>query len=551
MATEVATLRAIEVPPTMNPSNDSFSPSQGDRSGAARLVQALRRHWILIIGMVVIAVGSAALLSYTTPKRYEASADILVSALAPDDQTFRGFSLIRATFGGADTTVTAARVLGSPEIARPANASLGKLAEGSSVIVRPLGQVSMVSIVATARDPFQAARVANGYARFSVAARTKEFQRELKALITRLKARADAIPAADRSGNYQYASLQQSIAELSGYLGSPDPTLRLLTEAEPPSAPVWPRPMFSMVGALFAALLLGGGIAALLEFASPRITREDDLLLDHRLPILARIPRLPTKVVNRYLSGQATLPRGAWKGYRTLRAVLATLGPGGSYPKTILLTSATPGDGKTTTAVNLAITLASSDLRVILVDGDMHRPMVATIFNVAANRDGFPRVLAKRATAESVLVPAPAHPHLRLLLTTNAPSGNLHANSERFREVLDELRPLADVIVIDAPPVPEVAEVLSMAAESDCVLVSIRLGHTRRDKLAELREMLSQRGIQPAGFVVTTREKLQRETEYDYPGNLPVTPRVADVTAPGTSSDIAGTRPRVIHSADR
>lgn len=535
----------------MSPITDSFSSGPGDSSGAIRLVQALRRHWLLIAMIAVIAVGSAAVLSYSTPKRYEASADILVSALAPDDEAFRGFTLIRATFGGADTTVTAARILGGPEIARAAMQSLGTVANEASVSVIPLGQVSIVAVVAKAHDPYQAAAVANRYAKYAVAARTKEFQSELATRIKRLKAQSEAIPVSERSGNFQYASLQQSIAALSGSVGTPDPTLRLLTEAEPPGSPVWPRPVFSIVAALFAALLLGGGIAALLEFASPRITREDDLLLGHRLPILARIPRLPTRVVHGYLSGRAQLPRGAWKGYRTLRAVLTTLGPDGGYPRTILLTSASPGDGKTTTAVNLAITLASSDLRVVLLDGDTHRPMVGNIFNVAMNRDGLTRVLSGRATVSSVLVPAPAHPHLKLLLTTSSSGSDLHASSDRLRHVLDELGAYADVIVIDAPPVPEVAEVLSMAAVADCVLVSVRLGHTRRDKLGELRDMLSQRGIEPAGFVVTTREKLQRESEYDYPGTLPVTPRRADQGGSGSEPVPAVVRPRIVSSGER
>ncbi len=501
----------------MTSTNSPISSFRAEQSGSVRLLTALKRHWVLITALVGIAVGVTFVAVHIAEKRYEATADILVTPLAPDDNTFRGFSLIRATYGDSAPVVTAARILGSAAISRPALASLGALADRGSVEVKPLGQVSTVSIVGKAASADDATNIANGFAKNALAARNAEFQRELRKQIRRLTARAAAIPASTREGNFQYASLQQAIAELTQDIGSADPTLRLLTFAETPYAPVWPRPVFSLVSAFFVALLLGCGIAALLEFASPRVTSEDDLLVGHRLPILARIPRLPDRAMRGFLSGRADMPYGAWKGYRTLRAVLETLGADGAYPRSVLITSASPGDGKTTTAVNLAITLAAASNRVILIDGDVHRPSVATIFNTPAGRDGLARLLAKRAAPESALISAPAHPHLQLLLSS--PGGNgVNITGERFRQMLDELSNYADVIVIDAPPVTEVAEVLTMAAATECVLVAVRLGHTQREKLAELREMLQQNRISPTGFVVTTRKRLREGSEYEYSG---------------------------------
>lgn len=532
----------------MTPITDSFPSLRGEQSGAVRLLQALRRRWLLIAAFVVVAVVAAGVFSYTTAKRYEASADILVSPLSPNDTTFQGFSLVQQTFGDSSPVITAARIMNSPEIRRPAFARLGDAARGASVDIRPLGQASIVSVVASAPRATEAATVANRYAEFVVAERTRLFQAELSRRLAKLKAQAAAIPKRERSGNFQYASLEQAIAGLAGYVGTSDPTLRVLTEANVPLAPVWPRPVFSMVAALLAALLLGGGIAALLEFATPHVSDEDELLLGHRLPILARIPRLPSRVIRDYLSGRGALPRGAWKGYRTLRAVLAAAGTDGGYPRTILLTSASPSDGKTTTAVNLAVTLAASSVRVILVDADMHRPMVATIFNVAARRDGLSRLMMRRGTPDASLVQAPAHPGLRLLLTTQESGGQLQGDGGQFKRVLEELRAEADVIVIDSPPIPEVAEVLAMADAVDCVLVSVRLGHTRRDKLTELREMLARRGVHPAGFVVTTRERLRRETDYDYPGDIAATRQAA---AAALEERMSGERPAAIRLVDR
>jgi capsular exopolysaccharide synthesis family protein len=192
-----------------------------------------------------------------------------------------------------------------------------------------------------------------------------------------------------------------------------------------------------------------------------------------------------------------------------------------------MVTSASPGDGKTMTAVNLAITLASADLRVILVDGDFHRPMLASIFDVTTRRDGFIRLLVGR-DEKNAIVPAPGHPGLQLVLSNREQAHYLHLlNTERVAEALAKLEQQCDVVVIDSPPLPEVAEALEMASAVEAVLISVRLGHTRRDKLAQLRELLARRGVSPLGFVVTTRERAQGSAagyDYDYSRDISSVP---------------------------
>ena len=146
---------------------------------------------------------------------------------------------------------------------------------------------------------------------------------------------------------------------------------------------MWPRPKLSIAVALFAALLLGSGAALASELISPRVNRAEELLLEQRLPILARIPRMPRRAIARYLTGRERLPGTAWEAYRTLRASLATAGRNGGFPRTILVWSSIPGEGKTLTSVNLAITMALSGVRVVLVDADLRRPMIATAFESA------------------------------------------------------------------------------------------------------------------------------------------------------------------------
>ncbi len=503
---------------------DHLSAPYSDRQGAVRYLQAFRRHWPLILLLVIVTVSVTAAITLTKPKTYASTADLRINAISANDDLLRGFSLFQQSLDGSSVVVTAVRAFNSPEVRHAALAKLPR--RNVSFSVTPLSQADVVTVTASARSPQLAADAANSFARVVVKQRTDLFHRELHEQIAILKTQIVAIPVDQRPTSVEYGQLAAQVATLNSYLGRSDPTVQLGSVATPPASASSPRPKLSIAVAFIAALLLGCGVAVALEFFNPRLADEDELRLTHRLPILARIPRLSNRVANRYLMGLGVLPRGAWKGYRTLRAVLANVGQVGGYPRSVLVTSATPGDGKTMTAVNLAITLAAADLRVILVDGDFHRPMIGSIFNVTAKPYGLMRLLAGADVVDDVLVEAPSHAGLRLLV--GAKEHPYHMNNldtDRFRNLLSNLEKVADVVVIDSPPVPEVAEALSMAEAAEAVLVSVRLGHTRRDKLEHLRELLARRGVAPLGVVLTSRTRSDGgDTYYDYASDVPAPP---------------------------
>ena len=508
--------------------SDLTPTPRDERREAVRYLHAFRQHWLLITAFVVVAVGAAFLYVSTTPKQYEATTDLVVTPVAANDETFQGLSLFRQSLDASSSVVTAARVFNSPEIRGPVYEKLGDAADGVSFEIQPLNQADIVTITATAPAADRAAQAANTFANTAVGERTAIFQRELRTRIDRLERRLRAVPESRREGNFEYAALAQRVGELKGFIGAADPTLRIVSRATPPEAASWPRPKITLAAAFTAALLLGCGLALLLQVANPRVSREDELQLEQRLPILARIPRLSAKTAQGYLVGRTQLPPAAWKGYRTLRAVLATAGPDGRFPRSIMITSASPGDGKTMTSVNLAITLAASGLRVVLVDADLHRPMIASIFNVTARSNGFASLVSGRSKPSSALSPAPAHPRLRLLLSRREHIAQVQLlEPSRVQTLLETLQKEADVVVIDSPPLPEVAEALELAAAVDALVLAVRLGHTRRDRLNELREMLARRGASPIGFVVTTRSRAESESAYDYSGEVSTTPPLA------------------------
>lgn len=496
---------------------------EGER-GVGYLV-ALRQHWLLIALVVVAAVAAAIVYSKMAEPRYEAESDVLVTPISGEDATFTGIPLIRES-GESRAVLTVARLIETPPVAGAAKAELRSDLSApellESIEVTPQEQSTIVTIVGKASSGSEAARIANAFATALVRERTKVFQEALDTVIKRSEARVASIPQSDRALG-EAAGIQQRIDALSSLAGEQDPTLQVATQAVAPTEPVWPKPALSVAVALLAGLMLGIGLAIALEIVGPRIKREDELVLEQRLPILARVPRMKRKVAHGYLRGEQALPHDVREAYRMLRATLATAAKEG-FPRAILVTSAMPGEGKTMTSVNLAISIARTRQKVILVDGDMRRPMVGTALGMGARPVGLADVLRDRATAEDALVEAPGgEKHLRLLLSN--PEGlsvDDLLRSDRVDRVLEELEELADVIVVDSPALTEVSDALALADAADATLVVVRVGRTRRDKLIELRRMLSQRKVSPFGFVVTTNMRSRRHGYYRPPERDPL-----------------------------
>jgi Mrp family chromosome partitioning ATPase len=487
---------------------------------------ALRTHWLLIVTVTALALVVALLVIVTASKRYDAEADLQIQPLP----TFQNGPLqgLPPFVQPADTScacVTAARTFSSPAYLGAFHRKLGPRADNASISVTPLSQADIVALQVSSSNARHAASVANKFSSFLIAKRKAVFQQALTQKIALIRVQMQSVPPLSA----QYATLAASLAELKTFVGSGDPTIVSLTAASIPAAASWPRPTMTLAVALLVGLLLGIAAAVALEVISPRFTREEDLTQAHRLPVLARIPRLPARAVEGYFLGQAPLPREAWKAYRTLRAVLSNAGGDGDrFPASIAITSAGPGDGKTLTAVNLAIALSSAGLNVTLVDADLPRPMVGTVFNIVGHRNGVVHLLNNPEAARTGEVTAPLHARLKLLLASEEQMHELHLfDTQRVRQMLDRLSRDSDVVVIDTPPLPEVAEAVAFADASEAVVVCVRIGHTRRDKLAELRDLLGRRGVVPLGFFVTSPRGTGRSDKHGYegyPGELPLIP---------------------------
>src|SRR5690242_5987567 len=227
----------------------AFDPPE--RRGPIRYLHAFRSHWLLILGLTVLSVAAAALVTLTTAKKYEASTDMQIQALpAFGGDPFQGFDIFRQTADGASPTVTAARVFGSKQYEDALQRRLGRESNGVSVSITPLAQANIVTVQATAHNADLAAKAANTYAAIIVAQRKTLFQKQLNQKMGQVSTQVDAIPAANRAIYPQYAQLAGPLGTLKTWIGSRDPTVQILTAASVPSAASWPRPKLTLIVAL-------------------------------------------------------------------------------------------------------------------------------------------------------------------------------------------------------------------------------------------------------------------------------------------------------------
>jgi non-specific protein-tyrosine kinase len=181
---------------------------------------------------------------------------------------------------------------------------------------------------------------------------------------------------------------------------------------------------------------------------------------------------------------------------------------------TILVTSPGPAEGKTTVAVNLAAIIALSGKRVALLDADLRRPSVHRLLGMP-NRDGLSDLFRNQSAAHSVSRGKLELPHLMVITSGSLPPNPAELlGSDRMSHILDELRKLVDVIVIDTPP-SLVADAQILSGKVDAVLMVIQPGHTHSEAARAVLELFKRAGARVIGTVLN---RIPRNRAYYYGG---------------------------------
>jgi Mrp family chromosome partitioning ATPase len=460
-------------------------------------LRAVRSHWLVFVLVILATVGAAVAWTMARPTGYEASARILVSPVPADDRTFVGVQVVRDTGDPTRTVQTAATLVESNEAAAEtarrlgAGWSAGDVAE--AVTVEPLGQSNVLAVRAEGDTPAQAGRIATEFARSALDARAQAIRAQVEALIPELRAQQEALgPESGTSADLATRIFQLRASQLQG-----DPTLLLEQEARPGAAVGASRSLI-VVLALIAGAALGAAAAVLLELARTRVRDTEEASALFPLPVLARVPNVPRRERVAAANGSLRLDRSVQQAFQAVFLQLVEAGDG----RAVMLTSATTGDGTTTSAVHLAGTMALAGKRVILVDCDFTGPGAAGMLGldqaapIAELRD--PRAALDQALAPLNDVPLS-------VVSVGALDGDRGATAalaDRLPALIDEARRRADFVVVDTAALGEVSDALALLRVVDDVIIVTRPGHTDRRAYEGMRDLMQRMGASVRGLVV-------------------------------------------------
>jgi capsular exopolysaccharide synthesis family protein len=420
------------------PRHDPREEAAGSMS-IRQFVQVLRRRWLSGGATLLLALGAAVALTLSSDPVYRAQTSSFVTVGSVGDSG----TLLQGSQFALQRVTSYTQVVDSPTVLQPVidelrlDETVGSLA-GRVDAVNPSNTV-LVLVSATGDDPAEAAAVANAVTR-QFAAVIEELERP-------------------REGNASAVKVT------------------ITTPADVPSAPVSPRPLLNVVLGLLVGAGLAAGVALLRDQLDSTLRSSAELGTLTRAGVLGLVPHNPA-VVRQPL---VALDNGDHRAeaFRTIRTNLQFVDVD-HPPRSLVVTSSVAGEGKSTTAVNLAITLAQGGRRVCLVDADMRRPRVAELLGVEG-AVGLSNVLAGQYEAGELVVPWHGGLLSALPAGTSPPNPSELLGSRQMSELLASLTGAYDMVIVDSPPLLPVSDALILAEATDGALLVVRHGSTHRE----------------------------------------------------------------------
>jgi succinoglycan biosynthesis transport protein ExoP len=342
----------------------------------------------------------------------------------------------------------------------------------------------------------------------------------------------------DAESNKQlYDSLLQKLKEAGITAGLRSSNIRVVDPALVPTAPSGPQKTRNILMSILVGLVGGIGLALFREYLDNTVKSPDDIESLVGLPSLAVVPALPSsngyhrgwphlkhKTAPQTVSGPRietlshTQPKSQIsEAFRALRTSLL-LSQADHPPQVILVTSALPREGKTTAAVNLAVTLAQLGDRTLLLDSDMRKPGIRRALNLTIGKEkGLSSYLAGVANLDEVVFPHPLISNLETITTGPVPPSPADLlSSRRMREAISELRLRFKFIVIDSPPVMAATDAVIVSSLADGVLLVARSGETPKEAFTRTRDLLSAVKSRILGVVLNAVDSSAPDYYYSY-----------------------------------
>jgi capsular exopolysaccharide synthesis family protein len=444
-------------------------------------LRALRARWLIFVASILVAMVAAVLTTLLTTPLYQASTRLFVSSTGGQSMNdiYQGNRLSQ------DRVVSYAEIIKGDTLAMRTidklNLDMGAGALRAKVQATSKPNTVLINVSVTDASPVRARDLANA------------LSDEFVVLVRELETPTPGV--------------------------RPDARVVVEQRASIPQSPVTPKKARNIALGLITGLTLGIGLAILLEMLDNTVKDRETLERITGVGLVGSVPLDKTRRDQPAISFEtdnSTIAE-AFRKIRTNLQFLAVDNP----PRVIVVTSSAPSEGKTTTAINIALALAEAEHNVVLVDGDMRRPSLAKYLDLVSSV-GFSTVLSGAATLAEVLQTTKYH-HLTVLAAgPTPPNPSELLGSQAAGKVLDDLREQFDYVIIDSSPLLAVTDGAILATHADGTLMISRFGQTKRDQLAHAASTLTDVGARLLGAVVAmtpTRGNSTYSYYYSYYGD--------------------------------
>lgn len=435
----------------------------------------LRERWILVVACMLGGTLAAGLVTLTATPVYEATSQIYVSVQTQDDSTqglAQGSTYSQSQVAGYADLAT------SPLVLDPSIQDLGLDLTSSDLATRVTASVrlntSLINITVTSGDPAEAAALSNSVSS-NMAVVLPELQRPLDAAVSPVR-------------------------------------ITTTRAAAPPETQASPNAMLNLALGLLIGLAVGVGAAVLRTTLDTRVRSEADLAALTDRPFLGAVgydvatPQDPLALVSHPMSQRA-------EAIRRLRTNLRFINTS-SRPQSIVVTSSLPGEGKSTTAANLALAMTDSGSRVVLIDGDLRRPTLAKVLGMEGGV-GLTTVLIGRAEVGDV-VQAFRETSLDVITSGEIPPNPSELlGSAQMRSLIEHLTHAYDVVIIDSAPLLPVTDGAVLAKLADGALLVVGADSAHRQQVADALSALEKVNARILG-VVLNRVPVSLRGRYAY-----------------------------------
>ena len=300
--------------------------------------------------------------------------------------------------------------------------------------------------------------------------------------------------------------------------------VRIMDYAKTPHSPIKPRKKLNAMLGLLMGFMLGGGLAFLLAYLDTSVRTIEDVEKYFSWPVLGIIPRFdhadeepsgktsPSEiepVVSKYPKSVSA------EAYRTLRTNIQ-LSNLDHPPRFLVITSAGPLEGKSTTTLNLAVALAQRESKILLVDGDLRKSTIHKVLHLD-NSTGLADSILNHGSLEAAIKRLDSVANLSVLTSGSAPSNPSELlGSSRMRSLVEQVKKEYDYVVFDTPPLMSVSDGAVLASQADGILIVISPGKLRREIARHTKELLDRIGTPVLGCVLNGVEPSHSNYYYYY-----------------------------------